>query len=246
MNSLAVATVTPEHTAACRELLMQYDGGRNRGPYTPPSEEGALVFPSTGGGTEFTGGTFDPSLGYYIINYADTGHISQLVKVEDDRGRRALHRRGQRPAFPRLREGELRASGEGTAGFRRLLTVKYNPERCSGEQSGRTGTVNLVHAQDQRTAPAISLQGLRRPLRAPEQCLFRGAGEYQELVDALGRLLEQDDDTDDQAVAMAEAMVSVLIYDAMTRRFFDRRSGALRQFADKLRKAVDSFEANIR
>ena len=79
-----IATVTPEHTAACRELLMQYDGGRNRGPYTPPSEEGALVFPSTGGGTEFTGGTFDPSLGYYIINYADTGHISQLVKVEDD------------------------------------------------------------------------------------------------------------------------------------------------------------------
>ena len=106
--------------------------------------------------------------------------------------------------------------------------------------------MNLVHAQDQRTAPAISLQGLRRPLRAPEQCLFRGAGENQELVDALGRLLEQNDDTDDQAVAMAEAMVSVLIYDAMTRRFFDRRSGALRQFADKLRKAVNSFEANIR
>ena len=79
-----IATVTPEHTAACRELLMQYDGGRNRGPYTPPSAEGALVFPSTGGGTEFTGGTFDPSLGYYIINYADTGHISQLRRVEDD------------------------------------------------------------------------------------------------------------------------------------------------------------------
>ena len=46
------------------------------------------MFPSTGGGTEFTGGTFDPSLGYYIINYADTGHISQLVKVEDDPDRR--------------------------------------------------------------------------------------------------------------------------------------------------------------
>ena len=46
------------------------------------------MFPSTGGGTEFTGGTFDPSLGYYIINYADTGHISQLVKVEDAPDRR--------------------------------------------------------------------------------------------------------------------------------------------------------------
>jgi len=83
-----IATVTPEHEAACRELLMAFDGGRNRGPFTPPSLEGALVFPSTGGGTEFTGGTFDPSLGYYIINYADTGHISELRRVEDDPGRR--------------------------------------------------------------------------------------------------------------------------------------------------------------
>ena len=106
--------------------------------------------------------------------------------------------------------------------------------------------MSLAHAQDQRTAPAISLQGLRRPLRGPEQCLLRGAGENRDLMDALGRLLEQDDDKDDQAVAMAEAMISVLIYDAMTRRFFDRRSGALRQFANKLREAVDSFEANIR
>ena len=39
-----IATVTPEHTAACRERLMAYDGGRNRGPFTPPSLEGALVF----------------------------------------------------------------------------------------------------------------------------------------------------------------------------------------------------------
>ena len=83
-----IATVTPEHTAKCRELLMKYDGGRNRGPYTPPSEEGALVFPSTGGGFEFTGATFDPSLGYLVINYADTGHISTLRKVEDDPDRR--------------------------------------------------------------------------------------------------------------------------------------------------------------
>ena len=79
-----IATVTPEHEAACRELLMEYEGGRNRGAFTPPSLDGALVFPSTGGGAEFTGGTFDPTLGYYIINYANTGHISQLVLVEDE------------------------------------------------------------------------------------------------------------------------------------------------------------------
>ena len=79
-----IATVTPEHEAACRELLLKEDGGRNRGPYTPPSEEGALVLPAAGGGAEFTGGTFDPSLGYYIINTADTGHFSILEKVDVD------------------------------------------------------------------------------------------------------------------------------------------------------------------
>ncbi len=79
-----IATVTPEHEAACRELLMKEDGGRNRGPYTPPSEAGALVMPAAGGGAEFSGGSFDPTLGYYIINTADTGHISRLKKVDVD------------------------------------------------------------------------------------------------------------------------------------------------------------------
>jgi quinoprotein glucose dehydrogenase len=75
-----IAKVTPEHEAACRELLLKEDGGRNRGPYTPPSEKGALVMPAPGGGAEFTGGTFDPNLGYYIINTADTGQISVIER----------------------------------------------------------------------------------------------------------------------------------------------------------------------
>jgi quinoprotein glucose dehydrogenase len=61
-------------------LLLKEDGGRNRGPYTPPSEKGALVMPAPGGGAEFTGGTFDPNLGYYIINTADTGQISVIER----------------------------------------------------------------------------------------------------------------------------------------------------------------------
>src|SRR5437762_1219556 len=34
-----LAQVTPEHTAACRELLEKVGGGRNRGPFTPYSAE---------------------------------------------------------------------------------------------------------------------------------------------------------------------------------------------------------------
>jgi quinoprotein glucose dehydrogenase len=79
-----IAKVTPEHEAACRELLLKEDGGRNRGPYTPPSEAGALVMPAPLGGAEFTGGTFDPHLGYYIINTADTGQMSVIERRDVD------------------------------------------------------------------------------------------------------------------------------------------------------------------
>ena len=41
-------------------------------------------------------------------------------------------------------------------------------------------------------------------------------------------------------------MAYALIYGAMTRRLFDRHRGAVPEFVDRLRKAVDSFEANIR
>jgi hypothetical protein len=90
---------------------------------------------------------------------------------------------------------------------------------------------------------AISLQELRRPLRHQEQCLFRGADKSRDSLDALGRLLEQGDE---QAEAVAEAMAYALIYGAMTRRLLDRNRGALPEFVGRLRKAVDSFEANIR
>ena len=78
-----IATLTPEHTAACRKLFESYDGGRNRGPYSPPSLEGTMMFAHPGGGIEFTGATFDPSLGYYIVNNTDGGYISALERIEE-------------------------------------------------------------------------------------------------------------------------------------------------------------------
>ena len=84
-----IAKVTPEHEAACRDFLTKYEGGRNHGPYTPPSEKGTLVIPNQGGGATFSGGTFDPALGYYIINTADTGRISTLQKIDPEAEKRA-------------------------------------------------------------------------------------------------------------------------------------------------------------
>jgi quinoprotein glucose dehydrogenase len=81
-----IAKITPEHEKACRELLARYDGGRNRGPFTPATAEGALVLPGTRGGAEWTGGTFDAALGYYIINTTDSGSFRSIQKQETDPG----------------------------------------------------------------------------------------------------------------------------------------------------------------
>jgi quinoprotein glucose dehydrogenase len=46
-----------EDRAACRARI---DGLRNEGPFTPPSERGTLVYPSSIGGAHWGGVTFDP------------------------------------------------------------------------------------------------------------------------------------------------------------------------------------------
>jgi glucose dehydrogenase len=79
-----IAKITPEHEKACRELLESHGGGRNRGPFTPASGEGALVLPTTGGGASWSGGTFDAPLGYYIINTTDSAGFRTIRKQDHD------------------------------------------------------------------------------------------------------------------------------------------------------------------
>jgi len=81
-----VAKLTPEHEKACRELLLKHDGGHNRGPFTPASAEGALVMPTTGGGANWSGGTFHAALGFYIINTTDSGGFRTIRKQDEDPG----------------------------------------------------------------------------------------------------------------------------------------------------------------
>ena len=73
--------------------------------------------------------------------------------------------------------------------------------------------------------------------------MFHGVDKSRDSLDALGRLLEQGDE---QAEAIASAMACALIYRTMTERMLDHRHGAVPRFAGRLRKAVESFEANIR
>jgi quinoprotein glucose dehydrogenase len=79
-----IAKVTPEHEAACRDLLGKMDGGRNKGPFTPYSAEGSLVMPYLLGGATWSGGAFDPNLGYYIINSTDSGEMGYIRPADSD------------------------------------------------------------------------------------------------------------------------------------------------------------------
>jgi quinoprotein glucose dehydrogenase len=99
-----IAKVTPEHEAACRALLEKIDGGRNRGPFTPSSAEGALILPNNFGGATWSGGAFDPTLGYYIINTTDTGWIVNTSRLDSDPGAPPESPRlfGRPPGVPRV------------------------------------------------------------------------------------------------------------------------------------------------
>jgi quinoprotein glucose dehydrogenase len=62
-------------SAACRE---QMASARNEGLYTPPSTQGTVVFPMTGGGVNWGGVAFDP---VNQILYANTSQAIHIVKL---------------------------------------------------------------------------------------------------------------------------------------------------------------------
>jgi quinoprotein glucose dehydrogenase len=61
--------------AVCREQLA---ASRNEGLYTPPSTQGTLLFPFTGGGVNWGGAAFDP---VNQILYANTSRAVHIVKL---------------------------------------------------------------------------------------------------------------------------------------------------------------------
>ncbi len=61
--------------SACEEKL---DGLRNEGLYTPPSTQGTLEFPFTGGGVNWGGAAFDP---VNQILYANTSYAVHVIKL---------------------------------------------------------------------------------------------------------------------------------------------------------------------
>jgi quinoprotein glucose dehydrogenase len=81
---LAPQTISPDDVfqplpflrgAACEKL---FASARNEGLYTPPSTQGTVLFPMTGGGVNWGGAAFDP---VSQILYANTTRAVQIVKL---------------------------------------------------------------------------------------------------------------------------------------------------------------------
>lgn len=77
--------MTPWDRAACHDLMAK---ARSEGLYTPPSEQGTILFPFTGGGINWGGVTFDP---VNQILYANTNRAMHLITLFPAARYEALH-----------------------------------------------------------------------------------------------------------------------------------------------------------
>ncbi|MDP1582782.1 MAG: pyrroloquinoline quinone-dependent dehydrogenase [Bradyrhizobium sp.] len=72
--------------ALCRQRLA---AARNEGLYTPPSTQGTVFFPMTGGGVNWGGVAFDPINQLLYVNTSRAAHIVKLIPRSDAEGFRA-------------------------------------------------------------------------------------------------------------------------------------------------------------
>ena len=55
---------------------------RADGLYTPPTEQGTLLLPFTGGGGNWGGGAYDQSRNLFVVNMSNLAHLIQLIPAE--------------------------------------------------------------------------------------------------------------------------------------------------------------------
>ena len=87
---VSAADTTPEHAAACRDLVEKNGGVYNAGPFTPWKyrEAGAttpmsLVFPGGLGGPNWGGTASDPASGYVFVATQDVGALGFVRRARE-------------------------------------------------------------------------------------------------------------------------------------------------------------------
>lgn len=77
MTRQEISRVTPESNKYCTELFDQVVSG---GLFTPLGIELTLWFPGTLGGATWSGGSFDPTTGYFFVNANEIGAIGAMKR----------------------------------------------------------------------------------------------------------------------------------------------------------------------
>jgi glucose dehydrogenase len=73
-------SLTPEHASYCKELW-NTNAMYTKGPYTPAGVEGTMVtFPSTVGGGNWNGLSYDPTLGFAFTSVMNLGQVAKMVQ----------------------------------------------------------------------------------------------------------------------------------------------------------------------
>jgi quinoprotein glucose dehydrogenase len=75
LHETDITTVTPESHRYCVELFHSLE---TRGMYTPYGLKQTLVVPGTLGGATWSGGSFDPELGYLFVNVNELGAVGGM------------------------------------------------------------------------------------------------------------------------------------------------------------------------
>ena len=69
----------------CKKII---EGAEAHGLYTPPSTQGTIIYPFTGGGTNWGGMAFDPAHDIAYVNTSSAMHLVTLIKAKDFAGAR--------------------------------------------------------------------------------------------------------------------------------------------------------------
>ena len=73
-------TLTPDHAQYCK-AMWDSNAMYTNGPYTPPGVDGTMVtFPSTLGGGNWNGLSYDPTLGMVFTNVMNLGQVAKMVQ----------------------------------------------------------------------------------------------------------------------------------------------------------------------
>ena len=105
---------SPEHAAACAELVESMEEIYNAGPFTPWAYRAAgtsgrttLLFPGLVGGPNWGGAAFDANSGYVFVFSQDIGTFGWMEEAPDG-APLPYERRGPRPASFDVQIGDSR------------------------------------------------------------------------------------------------------------------------------------------